>query len=340
MLKGKIHKFLLLGSLLAVFVSGCHKPSFEDMEPSSMKWSLSVVSSATSEAEKQEAERLVAEVASQRGLSAEVVYPAEDLDLTALAERTGLDLMLFESKVPSFDELAQKHPELRFSVLGDSSEPKLSNVRHLVHDRKKMLFLAGYLAAEANRAAKEPFTVLVNELRKADDEDWKMLVAGMHYAGRKDVPLQLQMAALTQKEPEGETAGRVGQNGSEQGQPALSGLAIVLLDLPSDKAWEKLKQKNQVIIRTDESRANVPLQERVGAQPASLYEAALRQEAELLASGKWSGQQKVALTGKQTYKVTAPALFPDQQIGVLLELIEERIRTGSIKPDDYVSVGR
>jgi hypothetical protein len=340
-MKQHVRKLLVAGSLLAVLFSGCHKPTFDEMEPSSIKWSLSVVSTAKTPEEMGAIKQLTEEVAGQRGLSAYAAFVEQEPDaLVKAAEKKGLDLVIAAGG-QSVADLAKEHPELRFSVLGDASEPQLANVRHLVHDRNKVLFLAGYLAAEANRTSREPFTVLVNEPRTAEDADWQMILAGMHYAGRKDLPVQVQNKDLDGSEHAGEEPKHEGvPNAARQPKPGLSGRAVLLLDMPTEKAWEKLGQKSQVIIRTDELTSDVPLQDRVGAQPASLLEPALRQESELLVSGKWTGQQKVTISTKKTYEITSPDLFPNREMGVLLELIEEQLRSGSIKPEDYIAEQR
>ncbi|ASS75574.1 hypothetical protein CIG75_11630 [Tumebacillus algifaecis] len=334
-MKQGIRKLIAAGCLTAVFVSGCYKPTFENMEPSSIKWSMSFVSTAENEEEKHSVEQLVSEVASENGLSSAVVYSTDANALSQVTEYPGLDLVVAAADTPQIGELAAKHPELRFSLLGDTAEPKLSNVRHLIHDRKKLLFLAGFLAAEANRTSNAPFTVLVKEPRSADDADWQMILAGHHYAGRNDVPQQVTISAL-----EGTTTGQGEVGQQNPGTSKLSGLSMVLLDPPSDRAWERLKASNQVLIRTDERATAVPLQDRVIAQPASLYEAALRQEAKLLVSGSWTGQQNVTLTGKRTFQVLTPAAFANGQIDVRLELIEEQIGAGSLNPEQYIAAVR
>lgn len=296
---------------------------------------MSVVSGAASEAEQQAVAQLAAEVAGQQGLSAEVLYTGQGGDVTQLAAQTGLDLVLADADTPQVRELAKAHPELRFSLLGDASDPTLSNVRHLVHERARLLFLAGFLAAEANRTSSQPFTVVVQKLRTTDDPDWKMLMAGMHYAGRKDVPVQVTVAQLDGTDAA--AGGNGGQTATNQNPLKLQGLSAVLLDPVSAAAWEKLGAGGQWLVRTDERSAAVPLQDRVIAQPASLYETALEQEAELLVSGKWTGQQKVVVEAKQTYRIANPSAFADAEIGVRLELIEQQVKSGAIKPDEYVT---
>lgn len=306
------------------------------MEPSSIKWSMSVVSGAESEAEQQAADVLAQEVAGKHGLSAEVLYTAKGGNVSQLASLKGLDLVLAAADTPKIQELAKAHPELRFSLLGDTSDPTLSNVRHLVHQRARILFLAGFLAAEANRTSSQPFTVVVKELRTPDDPDWKMIMAGLHYAGRKDVPVQVPVSQLDGTAGAG-TDASAGQTAANRNTPKLQGLLAVLLDPVSEAAWEQLRAGGQWLVRTDERAAAVPLQDRVIAQPASLYEAALEQEAALLVSGKWTGQQKAVVEGKQTYRIANPSAFADAQIGVRLELIEQQVKSGAIKPDEYVA---
>ncbi|ARU62533.1 hypothetical protein CBW65_17370 [Tumebacillus avium] len=292
---------------------------------------MSVVSTAQSEAEQQSVAKLAQEVAGKQGLSADVLYPAQDGDVAKLASQKGLDLVLASADTPQIAELAKAHPELRFSLLGDTSDPELSNVRHLVHDRARVLFIAGYLAAEANRTSNQPFTVVVKELRAADDPDWQMIMAGMHYAGRKDVPVQVPVSALDG------TDAAAGQTAAGQGARPLKGLSAVLLDPLSEKAWAGLGAGGQWLIRTDEKTAALPLQDRVIAQPASLYETALEQEAELLVSGKWTGQQKVIVEGTRSYRINNASAFADAGMDVRLELIEEQLKSGAIKPDQYTA---
>lgn len=329
-MKQRILQLVAAGCLTAVFVSGCHKPTFEHMEPSTIKWSMSVVSTAQSEEEQQSVAKLTQEVTGKQGLSAEVLFPAQDGDMAKLAAQKGLDLVLASADTPQIAEQVKEHPELRFSLLGDTSDPKQSNVRHLVHDRARLLFIAGYLAAEANRTSNQPFTVVVKELRAADDPDWQMIMAGMHYAGRKDVPVQVQVSAL-------DGTNSANDQTAAQGAQALKGLSAVLLDPVTEKAWEGLGAGGQWLIRTDEKTSAVPLQDRVIAQPASLYETALEQEAELLVSGKWTGQQKVVVEGKRSYRINNASAFADAGVDVRLELIEEQLKSGGIKPDEYTA---
>jgi len=327
---------LWFGSLLvAMLVTGCHKPTFEDLEPSTMKWSLAVVGTLQDEQQKQAVQKLADNV-SQGSLQAEVAWtaPAEaGHTLEGLASRQGLDLVLVPAGLPNLQEVAAKHDMLRFAVLGDPAEPALPNVRHLTLDKKRLYFLAGFLAGEANRQTSEPFTVLVDQIYRNTDEEWQWILAGSRLAGRKDIPVQVQAAAFLP--PDDSENG----NGTRSVFPRpqtvnLSGKAMVLTTPVPDAAWTRIRQEGVGVIRTGESFSALPEGTRVLAEPLYSLTDALREEAAELTGGKWAGRQKVTLPSKRVYQLPNPNLFPDKGgIATRLELFEEQLAAGSLQPE-------
>ena len=321
-----------LCALVAVLTAGCHKPTYDQLQPRTVKWSLSVVAQAESDQQKKNVESILAEAAKGRPMTTQAQWaaPAQALPAVAAAVKQKADLIVTDAK--GIDSVAKQHSEVRFAVVGDSTAPTLPNVRHVALDPKQRYFLAGFLAAEANRQSAEPFTVLVDHAYAADDPDWQMIIAGCRAAGRKDVPAQVQASAFAAP-PTGQETGKK----TVLTTPRLSGQTLLLLTNLPDAAWTKAKARGMVLIRTDDSLQPIAQQASVLAQPSSLLEEALREEASLLTSGKWQGEQAVKVQGKHPFKIVNGGLVPDKDLQMRFELMEDQLAAGSITPDSYLS---
>lgn len=316
--------YILLCALLAAFTVGCHKPEFDELQAGQPKWSVAVVAHAESEAQQKQVKKTADELTREQAMTTRISWtPAEkaSTELDQMTKLQGLDLLIFEHQVPEIETIARKNPQMRFVLLGEQPAPSLMNVRRIAHDRRQVLFLAGFLAGEANRGSKYPFSVLVDRPRTMEDEEWQLVVAGSRLAGQKLAPLQVVQSEL----PE-----------SAQARSPFSGNVLLLLDAVPETVWPKLSRYAIPLVRTDESILNVPLQDRVLAQPASLLHEALAEEAEALATGKWQGKETIALKGKHTYRLTQPGLFPDPELAARLELYEAQYAAGVIKPENYL----
>lgn len=321
---------------LALIATGCHKPTYDQLRPSTVKWSLAVVAQAESQTQQTEVQKLVDDAAKVHAMTSQVAWVAsQDVLKTAThyaEQRTDLVML---SDGTDLGGLPQKNLRTRFVVVGDASQPNSVNVRHLVPDQKQLYFLAGYLAAEANKESAEPFSVLVANPVPADDPRWKMIVAGSHYSGRKDMPVQLLASDFSATQPVANDATRTKAPAVVK-TPVVSGQSLVLLTDLSDQAWAKIRTKNVDLIRTDERTVPLAQQANVLAQPKSLLTEALKEETDLLQSGKWQGQQVATLSAKYLYAVVNPQRVHDQGLASRLEVIEDSLAVGSIMPDDYV----
>lgn len=323
-------------AVVALIATGCHKPTFDQLQSSTVKWSVAVVAQAESQAQQAEVQKLSEDAAKVHAMTSQVAWVApEDVSKTAARYAdNGTDLVLLTNGA-DLGDLPKKNVRTRFAVLGDASQPNSINVRHLVPDQKQFYFLAGYLAAEANKDSAEPFSVLVAKSLPADDQRWKMIVAGAHYAGRKDVPAQVIASELDATEkPATDSTKRAAA--PVVNPPVVKGRSLILLTDLSDQAWAKIRTKNIHLIRTDSRTSPLAQQANVLAQPKSLLAEALKEETELLQSGKWQGQQVATLSAKHLYAVVNPQRLRDQGLASRLELIEDSLTVGSIKPDDYV----
>ncbi|HEU4963186.1 MAG TPA: hypothetical protein VFV52_04905 [Bacilli bacterium] len=315
--------YILLCALLTAFSIGCHKPEYDEMQPSKPKWALGVVAHAESLEQQKLLQTLTDELTREQAMTTRISWtPAEKAsqELETMTKSKGLDLLVFEHQVPQIAELARKNQQMRFTLLGNQPAPDSLNVRRITHDRDQLLFFAGFLAGEANRDSKTPFSVLVDHPHPADDKDWQLLVAGARLAGQSLPPLQVVQSDLLQK--------------TTYASP-FSGKALVLLDPVGEAVWPKIGQFSISLVRTDENVGSIPLQGRVLAQPGSLLVEAVKEEADLLTDGKWQGKTTVALTSKHTYRLLLPGLFPDKNLPTRLELFEDQYVSGLLKPSSY-----
>jgi hypothetical protein len=327
---------LLCGALL---LSACHKPTFADLEPGTLKWSLSVVAVQGQEEQQQKVAELIEELSKGKALSAEVRWVAQDqmantVDQIMQDGHTDLLVMPGSPELAEKVQQATKNERLRVAVVGGTEPALVNNLRHVTHDRGSLLFLAGFLAAEANKDLREPFSVLVEKPLSPADEEWKMIVAGARYGGRTDLPVQVVVGA-------GGATGKGGATGTNVGKPfVLSGkAAVVMARLPED-VGAKVTARKMALIRTDLSPLPAAQQEYVLAQPVSLLEEALREEIELLLAGRWQGGVTVPLKSKKLFEIVKPSLIRDQGLSTRLELIEEQLNAGRIKPQTYLPEGR
>lgn len=365
----------LLVALLAVLTTGC-KPTFDTMEPNKLKWSLSVVAQASSADQKTTVETLLNNFALQHAITGQVDWVAAGAGAPALkniVQKGTSDLVVCTADAGSVQTVAAQNDQIRFAVVGDGQKPTLDNVRNITIDRKRLLFLAGFLAAEANRESSEPFTVLVSKPLADNDPDWQMILAGSKLAGRHDIPVQIQTSALSAPSTGGKgvtgTTGTSDTTGttatgtttttgstdtassttvntgatnaignSPVTQPLrLSGHSVLLLDNLTSDATAKIKSLGMKVVRTDLSDKPIAVQSNVIAQPAPILSDALQEEADLLAAGKWSGKQLVSLDPKHPYQLLLPGLFANKDIGTQLQIIEEQLANGSLKPETILA---
>jgi basic membrane lipoprotein Med (substrate-binding protein (PBP1-ABC) superfamily) len=327
---------------LALLSAGCHQPTFEQMQPTKNKWSLAVLAPADNDEQKAQLQSNIDKLARERAISARIFWVKPDQAAAALAELTKkkVDLVLLDLNVPNLGDLAKANPQTRFAVLDEGAQLS-TNVRQLQLDPQQLLFLSGFLAAEANKQSSEPFTVLVDKARTASDEDWKMVLAGVHYAGRKDVPIQIVASELSASDAtNGSNANAARQTVTRQ-LPKLSGRSILLLgtnaDGISDAAWARIKAKGMVMVRSDQTDRPFPQAANVVAKPSSGLEAALGEEADLLAAGKWQGDQTANVKQKRQFDLLQPDLFADKNLQIRLEQLEELLASNRLDPQRFVA---
>lgn len=314
----KTTRHLIITTILcSLFVTGCHKPTFDHLEPTTEKWSLTVLAQTGNDQEKAAVESLTAQLAQDKKNTAfqvKWVKPEEASNLfQQTADQSMADLVVLAADSQGANEIALKHPDKRFTFLGGQGVMAGENVRHVTHDPNKKWFLAGLIAAEANKTSREPFSVLVDKPLLPTDEAWKMIVAGARYAGRTDMPVQVH-----------------------SGQTELSGKAMILLTELGEETGKRAKQERVALIRTDERYADIPLQANVIAEPATLLSGALADEVQAVTTGKWQGEQ-INLSVKRTYDLHQSAVLSDrglvEDLAGRLEFIEAGLTTGSIKPE-------
>lgn len=335
---------LISVALLAVLTTGCHKPTFDTMAPSKLKWSLAVIAQAPSNDQKATIESLVGNFAMQKAITGQVDWVAAGAGapvLNKIMQKGQTDLVLWTADSGDVQTVAQKNDQTRFAVIGADKAPTLSNVRNITIDRKRLMFLAGFLAAEANRESSEPFTVLVDTVRPADDPDWQMILAGSKFAGRNDIPRQVQSSDLAPpvQNQNMTTGGK--QDNTVQKVPQrpvrFTGRSLLLLDKLTGDAVQKIKAQGLKVIRTDLSSKPIEVQGNVVAQPSSILEDAVQEEGNLLAVGKWSGKQLVQVAPKHPYQLLQAALFTDKDISDRLDIIDAQLADGSLKPESNMA---
>ncbi|PWK15484.1 hypothetical protein [Tumebacillus permanentifrigoris] len=326
-------RFAALAAAIAAFVvltTGCHQPTFDQLQPAKLKWSVSVIAVAESDEQKNSIQELVGKLAGEHAMATNVTWLDKPADAAATLEQVastpGVDLVLLGADADNLQTVAQKHPNVRFGVLGEGSAAGLANVRALTTDHKRKLFLAGFLGAEANKESSAPFSVYVDKTRSASDDDWQWVLAGVRFAGRKDTPVQVT------------TSGLLPTTGSTTTERAtLSGRALVLLDEMPDEVWAKIRDRGMKLIRTDQSTKGLAVQSNHVAQPSNLLVEAFDEESRLLHDGKWTAGQQVELAAKHIYRLTQPGLFLDKSLATRLELIEDQLTTGALKPETYLA---
>jgi len=318
----KTTRHLILSTILcSLLVTGCHKPTFDHLEPTTQKWSLTVLAQTANDQEKATVEGLAAQLMQDKKNTAFQVKWVTSAEAPTLFQHTAdqsmTDLVILAADVKGANEIIAKHPDKRFTVLGGQEVTTGQNVRHFTHDSKKKWFLAGLIAAEANKASREPFSVWVDKPLLPSDEAWQMIVAGARYAGRTDTPVQVG-----------------------PGRGALSGKAMVLLSELDETAGKNVQQERMALIRTDERYADIPLQANVIAEPAALLSTALPSEVQALTAEKWQGEQ-AELSVRRTFDLYQSAVLSDRQLteelGDRLEFIEAGLTTGSIKPESILA---
>jgi hypothetical protein len=325
---------------IAVLTTGCHGPTFDQLQPHQLKWSISVIALAESEEQKTAIQDLASKLAGEQAMAANLTWLGSPDEAAAVldkvADTAGVDLVLLAADADNLQTVAQKHPNVRFAVLGAGNTASgLSNVRTLAPEHKRKYFLAGFLAAEANKESSAPFSVYVDKTRSAADEDWQMVLAGVRFAGRKDTPIQVSKTALL---PPAGNAGNAGIAGSTAGDRAtLSGRSLLLLDAMPDEVWAKIRDRGMKLIRTDQSTKGLAYQSNSAAQPSSLLTEAFGEESQLLHDGKWTAGQGVELPAKHIYRLTQPGLFLDKSLATRLELIDDQLTSGALKPETYLT---
>lgn len=341
----------------ALLTAGCHKPTYEDLEPAGLKWSMAVVGATTTGERERQAVQALVDKLTTGPLHAQVTWvdPAELAHtVETIANQGGIDLVVTTADV-DVANVAAAQDGVRFSVIGEASEPTVDNVRHYRLDRRHVYLLAGFLAAEANKDQREPFTVIVDRPLTAEDEAWKMILAGSRMAGRQDQPVLVLADSFrsetnpTTRTPAGTiqpATNQTGQTGQVRTltanqplvQAALSGRsAVLLVDALPEQAWPKLRAKNMGVVRTSEEPSTWPAGARVLAEPVVSLSAAVQGEAEQLMQGRWKGKQTVTLAPKRLFQLLQPELFPDKQ-GVVAryELYEAEVLSGALKPEEYL----
>jgi hypothetical protein len=341
-MKPTTKRSLISVALLAVLTTGCHKPTFDSMAPSKLKWSLSVVAQAESNDQKAAIDSLVSNFAMQKAITGQVNWVATGAGapvLNKIVQKGQTDLVLWTADSGDVQAVAQKNDQTRFTVIGSDKAPTLSNVRNITIDRKRLMFLAGFLAAEANRESIEPFTVLVDTVRTANDSDWQLILAGSKFAGRNDIPRQVQSSDLAPPTQNSKTTGDKKDgtwNSVQQRSVRLTGRSVLLLDSLTTESVQKIKAQGLKVIRTDLSSKPNEVQSNVVAQPASILEDAVQEEGNLLAAGKWTGKQVVQVAPKHPYHLLQAGLFTDKDISNRLDIIDDQLAGGSLKPDSYL----
>ncbi|MCX7568596.1 hypothetical protein OS242_01260 [Tumebacillus sp. DT12] len=332
---------LLAALLIAVMMTGCHKPTFDHLESKETKWSLAVIAAAGDEAENNALQAAVNKTAQEKSVTAQVRFVKPEEAAAALeqtAQMQGLDLVVLGTPVDNLADVAAKHPQLRFAVAGEGATEG-TNVRRVALERKQLLFLAGFLAAEANKQSSEPITVLVDKVRPATDPDWQMILAGVIYGGRKDAPVQVPASAFAPQQESSRTGTQ-----PRTPQPKLSGRGLIFLDSTErtapESAFAAMRSKGMVLIRTDQDSRPITLQERVAALPATVLDSMIGEEAGVLTSGRWAGDQTAALKQKNQYDLRLPELFADRGLATRLEQIEELLAAGRVQPESFLSARR
>lgn len=296
-----------------------------------------MIALAESEEQKTAIQDLASKLASEQAMAANLTWlEAPDEAAAALdkvAGTAGVDLVLLAADADNLQTVAQKHPNVRFAVLGAGNTASgLSNVRTLAPEHKRKYFLAGFLAAEANKESSAPFSVYVDKIRSAADEDWQLVLAGVRFAGRKDTPIQVSKTALL---PPAGNAGNAGSTAADRA--TLSGRSLLLLDAMPDEVWAKVRDRGMKLIRTDQSTKGLAYQSNSAAQPSSLLTEAFGEESQLLHDGKWTAGQGVELPAKHSYRLTQPGLFLDKSLATRLELIDDQLTSGALKPETYLT---
>ncbi|MGZ4162627.1 MAG: hypothetical protein ACXVDB_00955, partial [Tumebacillaceae bacterium] len=302
-----------------------------------------VVAQSESNDQKAAVESLVGNFAMQKAITGQVNWVAAGGGapaLTKIVQQGQTDLVLWSADSGDVQAVAQKNDQVRFAVIGADKAPTLSNVRNLTTDHKRLLFLAGFLAAEANRESSEPFTVLVDTLRTVDDPDWQLILAGSKFAGRHDLPRQVLSADLAPPKEDNQTSAN-GQSATEYTPPKqpvrLTGRSVLLLDSLPAEATSKIKELGLKVIRTDQSGKPNAVQSNVVAEPASILQDAVQEEGNVLAAGKWSGKQVVSITPKHSFVLLQAGLFTDKDLSGRLDIIDDQLANGSLKPDTYLN---
>ncbi|KEO84193.1 hypothetical protein [Tumebacillus flagellatus] len=320
----------------AVLISGCHQPEFEQLKPTKVKWALSVIAVSPGDAQKTAIQGMVSQLAATQAMATNVTWLEKPADAAAALDKAaaspGVDLILLGNASDNLQAVAQKHPEKRFAVLGDENVPHLSNVRSLTAVHKNVLFLAGFLAAEANKESSAPFSVYVDKTRPSSDPDWQTVLAGVRFAGRKDAPIQVSKDAILPPPPS--NTGKAASNVTNQ-KATLSGRSLLLLDEMPDDVWAKIRDRGMKCIRTDQSTKGLAYQSNCVAQPATLLQEAVGEESQLLQAGKWAAGQSVELQAKQVFNLTQPELFLDKDLATRLDLIQEQLASGALKPETW-----
>lgn len=328
--------FTALVATVAMMTTGCLQPSFDELQPHKLKWSISVLAVAQSEEQKTAVQDLASNLAATQAMAMNVMWLDKNTDAAAaldkVADTPGVDLVLLTANASNLQALASKHPQVRFAVLDQPNVPSLANVRALTTQRTRNLFLAGFLAAEANKESNAPFSVYVDKVRPTTDPDWQAILAGSRFAGRKDVPLQVPKDALLPP------TGSAEKSTGNAVKVTPSGRSILLLDELTADVYAKIHERGMKVIATDQSTKTLADPANLVAEPATLLAEALQEESSLLHDGKWTAQQQVELPGKQLFRLTQPEQFLDKSLATRLDLIEDQLSTGTLKPETYMTV--
>ncbi|WP_236588186.1 hypothetical protein [Tumebacillus amylolyticus] len=324
--------FVAAVAVSAVLVSGC-QPEYDQLKPNQVKWAMSVIAVADNDEQKAAIQEMTSQLAGTLAMATNVTWLAKPEEAAAALDKAagtpGVDLVLLNTASDNLQAVAQKHPEKRFAVLGDENVPQLSNVRTMRHDHNRMMFLAGFLAAEANKESSAPFSVYVDKVRPTTDSDWQLVLAGVRFAGRKDAPVQVPKDAILPPTT------NTGKTGTSVQKATLTGRSLLLMDEMPDEVWAKIQDRGMKIIRTDQSTKGLAYQSNSVAQPSSLLQEAVKEESQLLQEGKWSAGQAVEVPAKQIYQLTQPGLFLDKSLATRLELINDQLASGALKPGTW-----
>src|SRR3569833_1209260 len=103
-------------AILALVATGCHKPTFDQLQPRTDKWSLAVVAQAEAQAQQAEVQRLSEDAAKVHAMTSQVnwVAPQDEVKTAARYAEKSTDLVMLTNGA-DLGDLPQKNLRARFA---------------------------------------------------------------------------------------------------------------------------------------------------------------------------------------------------------------------------------